>query len=95
MGPSGDGNATGRRRARGPGLATAARLPSVELLAAGLGLDVDCFAAQPPAAANDARTPLRADDEDVRDGQGPESGWRAWFGAAVRETLDSTGTFRG
>jgi hypothetical protein len=98
MGPSGGGNATGRGRGgrgRGPGVVAAERLPCVELLAAGLGLAVDCSAARAPAAANDAAaSPVPLDGDDVRDGQGPPSGWRGWFGAVVRETLDSTGTFR-
>jgi hypothetical protein len=56
---------------------------------------MDCSASHAPPVANDAGVPAGcAYDEDVRDGQGPESGWRRWFGAAVRETLDSTGTFR-
>ena len=94
MGPWGDGCATGRGReghGRAPGLAAAKRLPSVELLAAGLGLASDCSAAQPPSPANDAAGGIA---DDVRDVDGPDSGWRSWFGAAVRETLDSTGTFR-
>jgi hypothetical protein len=98
MGPSGDGSATGRGRGgrgRGPGVVSAERLPQVDLLAAGLGLALECSAARGPAAANDAASEAgRADDDDVRDGQGPPSGWRGWFGAVVRETLDSTGTFR-
>lgn len=92
MGPTGGGRAADRGRegrGRAPGLAAGRALPSVELLAAGLGLAADCSASTGVAAANDA-----ADEHDAREGQGPESGWRSWFGAVVRETLDSTGTFR-
>ncbi|MEJ7732494.1 MAG: hypothetical protein WKG00_25225 [Polyangiaceae bacterium] len=70
----------------------------MELLAAGLGLAVGCSASHPPPVANDGSAPGSrgdGDDKDARDAEGPESGWRSWFGAVVRETLDSTGTFRG